>query len=184
MVSHWISMCLSVRHPIYCTLVHPYFISRWWVNISGFLPDLVCTLILWRSGLGLLIGKFCQFLTVTMYLPVLHLYFRFWTITWVNVNEFPLNLVHVCALILWRSGLGLLFGKFHFDIVLCRLHDSGGLLSLCPQLRRNWRDTCFWDVCVCMCACVRPLRFLMHSKTSEPSMLGFWNFIYGFFMKK
>ena len=29
-------------------------------NISGFSPNLVCALILWRSGLGLLIGKFCQ----------------------------------------------------------------------------------------------------------------------------
>ena len=34
-----------------------------WVNINGFSPDLVSALILWRSGLGLLIGKFLQFLT-------------------------------------------------------------------------------------------------------------------------
>ena len=27
-----------------------------------FSPNLVCALILWRSGLGLLMGKFCQFL--------------------------------------------------------------------------------------------------------------------------
>ena len=27
-------------------------------------PNLVCALILWRPGLGLLMGKFCQFLTV------------------------------------------------------------------------------------------------------------------------
>ena len=38
-------------------------------------------------------------------------YFRFWMITWVNVNGFSPNLV--CALILCRSGLGLLMGKFH-----------------------------------------------------------------------
>ena len=43
---------------------------------------------------------------------------------------------------------------------------------------------CFWDVCACMHPSVRPLHFLMHSITSEPCMLGFWNFIYGFFMKK
>ena len=30
-------------------------------NISGFSPSLVCALILWRSGLGLLMGKFRQF---------------------------------------------------------------------------------------------------------------------------
>ena len=38
------------------------------------------------------------------------LYFHFQMITLVNFNGFSLNLV--CALILWRSGLGLLMGKF------------------------------------------------------------------------
>ena len=33
------------------------------VNINGFSPNLVCALILWRSGLGLLMGKFHQFFT-------------------------------------------------------------------------------------------------------------------------
>ena len=34
-----------------------------WVNISGFSPNVVYALILWRSGLGLLLGKFSKFLT-------------------------------------------------------------------------------------------------------------------------
>ena len=44
----------------------------------------------------------------------------------------------------------------------------------------------FVRACVraCVRASVRALRFLMHSITSKPYMLGFWNFIYGFFMKK
>ena len=33
------------------------------VNINGFSPNLVCALILWRSGLGLLMGKFRQIFT-------------------------------------------------------------------------------------------------------------------------
>ena len=33
------------------------------VNINGFSPNLVCALILWRSGLGLLMGKFPQIFT-------------------------------------------------------------------------------------------------------------------------
>ena len=33
------------------------------VKFNGFSPNLVCSLILWRSALGLLIGKVCQFLT-------------------------------------------------------------------------------------------------------------------------
>ena len=32
------------------------------VNVNGFSPNLVCALILWRSGLGLLMGKFHQIL--------------------------------------------------------------------------------------------------------------------------
>ena len=45
------------------------------------------------------------------YLPETRPYFRFRTITWVNNKAFSPNLV--CALILWRSGMGLLMGKFH-----------------------------------------------------------------------
>ena len=32
-------------------------------NFSKYQPNLVCALILWRSALGLLMGKFCPFLT-------------------------------------------------------------------------------------------------------------------------
>ena len=51
-----------------------------------------------------------------------HLFFCFQMITWVNINGFSQNLV--CALILWRSGLGLLMGKFssNFYGVICLRH--------------------------------------------------------------
>ena len=39
------------------------FRTKSFVNLNGFSPNLICTLILWRSGLGLLIGKFSQFFT-------------------------------------------------------------------------------------------------------------------------
>ena len=45
------------------------------------------------------------------YLPAIHLYFHFWTITLVHINGFSPNLV--CALILWTSAFGLLMRKFH-----------------------------------------------------------------------
>ena len=35
-----------------------------WVNSNGFSPNLMCALMLWRSGFGLLIHRFRQFLTV------------------------------------------------------------------------------------------------------------------------
>ena len=47
---------------------------------------------------------------ILSYLPATDLYFRFRTITLVNINGFSRNLV--CALILKRSDLGLLIGKF------------------------------------------------------------------------
>ena len=33
------------------------------VNINGFSPNLVCALMMWRSGLGLLMGKFRKIFT-------------------------------------------------------------------------------------------------------------------------
>ena len=58
MVSHWTSVCqlyvwLSVRF---------FFQMITWVKVSGLSPNLVSALILWRSGLGLLMGKFRQIL--------------------------------------------------------------------------------------------------------------------------
>ena len=65
----------------------------------------ICTLILWRSGKGLLMGKLRQFLTVICPDTV----FSFLDDTLVNVNGFSPNLE--CALIQWRSALGLLMCK-------------------------------------------------------------------------
>ena len=94
-----------------------------------FSPKLVCALILWRSALGLLMGKFRLFLT-ELSAHNTSPYFTLRTITWVNLNVFLSNLVPVCAFILWRSALGLLIGKFHqFHWVICLWHDNGGVLS-------------------------------------------------------
>ena len=59
-----VRVCLSVRPSVSHTSVRPFFVSMiTWANIKGFLPNLVCALILWRSGLGLLMGKFRQIFT-------------------------------------------------------------------------------------------------------------------------
>ena len=61
-------------------------------------------------------------------LPAIHPYFTFRRITWVNLNGFSPNLI--CALLLLRSAVGLLFAKFRkFLTVICPWHDSGGVLS-------------------------------------------------------
>ena len=60
-VNGWISSIFDS----YLPAIHPYFTYRTitWVNLNGFSPNLICALILWRSALGMLIGKFCQFWT-------------------------------------------------------------------------------------------------------------------------
>ena len=90
-----------------------WFPEDTWININRFSPSLVCTLIL--SGLGLLMGNFCLFLTV---LSARHCLNFLWpTINWVNVNGFSSNLI--CILILWMSDLGLLGWDYLFLLFIC-----------------------------------------------------------------
>ena len=61
------------------------------------------------------------------YLPSIHPYFTFRTITWINLNGFSPNLI--CAVILWRSALGLLISKFYqFLTVIWPRHDNDWIL--------------------------------------------------------
>ena len=110
-----VSVCPSVVHLSVHPSVRPsifYFLMITWVNINGFSPNLVCALILWRSGLGLLMDKFGQ-ISSNFYGVICprhaHI-FHFRTLTWVNNKGFQPNLLY--ALTLRRSGLGLLMGKF------------------------------------------------------------------------
>ena len=60
-----VSVHPSLRPSVVRPSVCPYF--RFWiinsVNVNGFSPNSVYALILWSSGLGLVIGKFRLFLT-------------------------------------------------------------------------------------------------------------------------
>ena len=75
---------------------------QWILVILGMCIDIV------EIGLGLSTGKFVNF--SRSYLLETDLYFPFHIITRVNVSGFSPNLVF--ALILWRSDLGLLMGKY------------------------------------------------------------------------
>ena len=57
--------CLCVHLSVHLSYIRPYFCFRMitWVNFNGFSLNLVCALISWSSGLGLLMGRFCQVLT-------------------------------------------------------------------------------------------------------------------------
>ena len=52
------SICLSYIHPYFSVILTITF-----VIVDGFSANLVCALILWRAGFGLLTSKFRQFLT-------------------------------------------------------------------------------------------------------------------------
>ena len=65
-VAGYYGFTLDVRVSVHPSIVRPsdfHFLMITWVNIDGFSPNLVCALILRRSGLGLLMGKFCQILS-------------------------------------------------------------------------------------------------------------------------
>ena len=56
------SVCPTISHrSVHLSVFRFRMITQ--VNINGFLPNLVCLLILWRSDLGSLMGKFRQIFT-------------------------------------------------------------------------------------------------------------------------
>ena len=57
-----VSVRPSLRQSVVCPVILRFRMITW-VNINGFSPNLVCALILWKSGLGLLMGKFRKILT-------------------------------------------------------------------------------------------------------------------------
>ena len=113
-IKFWWSFLLETR---------PYFCFRMitWVNINGFSPNLVCVLILWRSGLGLRMGKFHQILTElsAQDTPI----FSF-PDDYLNKCQGILTKLDTCIDIWKRSGLGLLMGKFHQCLTELSAHDK------------------------------------------------------------
>ena len=109
-----LAVCVSVHLSVVHLSAHPYFRFRTitLVNVHGFSPNLVCDIV--EVWFGLLMGKFRQFLTELSSCNM-------------SVFSFPDNYINgflpnlVCALILWRSGLGLLMSKFclFFYGVIC-----------------------------------------------------------------
>ena len=57
-----VSVCPSVSSSVHLSYVCPYFRFQAiiWVNVNNFSPFLVCALILWRSGLRLLMSRLPQ----------------------------------------------------------------------------------------------------------------------------
>ena len=104
-VSRWSSVCLSICLSVICKYVRLYlhFQTITSVNVNVFSPNLVCGLMLWRSGLGLLMGKYCQFLKE---LPARDMFIFLFLDD--DLSKCQWSFTKHGALILWRSGLGLL----------------------------------------------------------------------------
>ena len=91
--------------------------------INRFLPNLVCALILWSSALGLLLGKFHQFLTVIC-LQNISIYFL--------ENNLSKFLWIFTKFDMCIDSVEIWFGIAHWQIasifgrVTCEWHDNGG----------------------------------------------------------
>ena len=113
-----VSVRLSVVCPSICLSVSRFQMITW-VN-NGFSSNLVCVLILWKSGLGLLMGKFRQFFTelsaqgMPIFLfPGDNLSKQLWIVTKLGM----------CIDIL-QTWFGIANGQIfsNFDVVICPRH--------------------------------------------------------------
>ena len=110
----------SIFDKSYLPVTHPYFCFQkiFCINIGGFSPNLVYALILWRSDLGLLIGKFCNFWLLSAWTcPD----YRFRTIMskyqWIFTKlAMCIDIVEICFGIAIRQILSI------FDRVICPVH--------------------------------------------------------------
>ena len=103
-----------------------------WININGFSSNLVCVLILWRSGLGLLMGIFRQFFTELsardtpiFSFPNDNLSKRQWIFTKLGMC---IDIVEIWFWIAYRQILS------NFDGVICPRHANIFVFGvICPR---------------------------------------------------
>ena len=113
-----VSILLSIHLSVICPSVFPFLDDnlskhQWIFTKHGICIDIV------EIWFGIANGQISSIFD--SYLPETCPYFCFQMITWVKMNRFAPNLV--CALILWRSSLGLLMGRFcQLDRVICLRH--------------------------------------------------------------
>ena len=119
MVSSWTSVCPSVSH----MSVHISFLDDYLSKHQRIFTKLGMCIDIVEIWYGIASGQILS--NFDSYLP--ETYFCFQIITWGNIKGFQPNLVH--ALILRRSGLRLLMGRFHqFLTVICPWDDNGRVL--------------------------------------------------------
>ena len=121
MVSCWLSVCPSICLSIHHISIRLYFRFRMitWVNISRFSPNFVCALLLWISGLALVMGRFLHFLTE---LSTCHI--SIFSFPGDNFSKYQWIFIKLAyVFILCWSALALLMGKFcQFLTFICLQH--------------------------------------------------------------
>ena len=127
----------SVRLSVSPTSVRPSifrFRMITWVNRNGFSPNVVCALILWRSGLGLLMGKFRRILTELSARDTPIFLFQDDNL---NKDQGILTKLGTCIdmkEIWFRIANGQISSMF--DRVICPRHDWRGIIVYCFYLLR------------------------------------------------
>ena len=109
----------------YLLATRSYFSFRMitWVNINVFSPNLVCVFILWRFGLGLLMGNFHQFLKELSAHKTSVFSFQDNN---GSKSQWIVTKVDMCI-----DTAEIWFGiaNRQFSIFICLRHDNGGMLS-------------------------------------------------------
>ena len=103
-------------------MIRPYF--RFWMIMSKYqwiFTKLGMCIDIVEIWFGIAKGQISSIFDSLSYLPRTHPYFGFRTITLSNSQQIFTKLI--CALILWRSGLGLLLGTFHQFLTELSPHD-------------------------------------------------------------
>ena len=82
--------------------------SKNWVDSNWFSPNLVCALILWRSGLGLLKGKFCHFFSeLSSCDMIMERYYQFIE----DIYSFAVNTINI--VVEWNENISIFTSVKH-----------------------------------------------------------------------
>ena len=148
-----ISSVFDSHLPETCPYFHFWTITL--VNIDGFSPNLVCALILWRSALGLLMGKFYLFLTELSASNTSIFYFEDNNL---SKSQWIFSKFDMCIYIVEiRFGIAHCQISSIFDRVICPGHDNGRVLLfhiLLDPATHLWLGimvSCWTSVCLSIC---------------------------------
>ena len=142
MISRLTCLCLSIHLSYICLSVYSFWMITW-VKINGFSPNLVCAWILWGFGLGLLMGKFCQFLSE---LSACH----------ISIFSFPDDNLSKCQWIFIKYGMcidiveilcGIAIRQISliYDRVICPSYNNdAGIINLGFYFGNNIADEKSW----------------------------------------